>query len=93
MEKFEEDEEQHSGLSYVLSQAYDVHVSPQTEIHGEPYFGFDQNLNTLFIKTVPRSISRYDIRSVVEKLEGYKTLTMSDPVKKNNLSRYCWIDF
>jgi len=40
---------------------------------------------------VPRAISRYDIREIVEKLEGYKSLTMSDPVKKANLSRFCWI--
>jgi RNA recognition motif-containing protein len=76
-----------------MNQTYDVHMNQSLDITKEPYFGFDQDVNTLFIKSVPRLISRYDIRSVVEKVEGYKYLTMSDPVKKNNLKRFCWIEF
>lgn len=29
----------------------------------------------------------------MNKLEGFKSLTMSDPVKKMQLTRYCWIEF
>jgi len=43
-------------------------MNPLIDITREPYFGFDQDLYTLFIKAVPRPISRYDIRMVVEKL-------------------------
>lgn len=76
-----------------MNQTFDVHLNNNLDITRPPYFGFDQDVNTLFIKSVPRPISRYDIRSVVEKVEGYKYLTMSDPVKRNNLTRFCWIEF
>jgi hypothetical protein len=52
-------------MSYIMNQTYDVHLNPNFDITKEPYFGFDQDVNTLFIKSVPRSISRYDIRAVV----------------------------
>jgi hypothetical protein len=91
VEKVDEDEETNSNLSYIINQTFDIHMNPLIDITKEPYFGFDQDFCTLFIKAVPRPISRYDIRSVVEKLDGYKYLTMSDPVKKMNLTRYCWI--
>lgn len=68
-------------------------MNPSIDVTKQPYFGYDQDISTLFIKSVPRTISRYDIRAVVEKLEGYRGLTMSDPVKKMNLTRYCWIQF
>ena len=76
-----------------MHQTIDVHANNNTEISKEPYFGFDQDANTLFIKAVPRTVSRYDIRQVAESLKGYKDLTMSDPARKNNLTRYCWIEF
>lgn len=74
-----------------MNQTFDVHLNQNLDITRYPYFGFDSDVNTVFIKSVPRLISRYDIRAVVEKLEGYKCLTMSDPVKRNGLKRYCWI--
>lgn len=48
-----------------MNQTFDVHLNQNIDITRYPYFGFDQDLNTLFIKSVPRSISRYDIRGVV----------------------------
>jgi hypothetical protein len=78
-------------VSYIMNQTYDVHLNNNFDITKSPYFGFDQDVNTLFIKSVPRLISRYDIRGIVEKVEGYKYLTISDPVKRNNLARLCWI--
>jgi len=51
-----------------MNQTYDVHMNTNYNITAPPYYGFDQDLNTIFIKSVPRSISRYDIRGVVEKL-------------------------
>jgi hypothetical protein len=38
-------------------------------------------------------VARADIRTIVEKLDGFRTLTMSDPLKKVNFSRNCWIEF
>jgi hypothetical protein len=51
-----------------MNQTYDVHMNTNYNITASPFYGFDQDLNTIFIKSVPRSISRYDIRGVIEKL-------------------------
>jgi hypothetical protein len=59
----------------------------------EPYFGFDPDYNTLFIMKIPRTISRFDIYEIANKIEGFKNITVSEPVKKNALARYCWIEF
>ena len=75
----------------MLNETLDIHLSQYIDLTKSPYYGFDQDLNTLFIKAVPRAISRYDIRSVVQNIDGYLNLTMSDPVKKMNLTRFCWI--
>ena len=65
----------------------------ERDITEEPFFGFDPDQNTLYIAVIPRSISRYDLVTFLEKLPGYRSITMSDPVKKMNLTRFCWIEF
>ena len=56
-----------------------------------PFYGFDTDANTLFIRGLSKEVSKYDIKSIVEKLEGFKTITMSDPLRKVNFTRNCWI--
>lgn len=70
-----------------------MHIANWIDITKAPYFGFDPDLHTLFIKCVPRTVSRADIFETVSLLEGYLGITISDPVKKFNLMRYCWIEF
>lgn len=55
----------------VSSQTIDINVSSSMNITGPPYYGFDPDKNTLFIKAIPRTISRFDIYEYVGKLEGY----------------------
>lgn len=75
------------------NQTIEINVSSSLNISGEPFFGFDPDSNTLFIKAIPRTISRFDIYQFVGKLEGYETITLSEPVKKISFARYCWITF
>jgi hypothetical protein len=42
---------------------------------------------------IPRIISRFDIYEIASKIDGFKNITVSEPVKKNALTRYCWIEF
>jgi len=61
------------------------------DITKAPYYGFDPDACTIFIRSLSKEISRYDIYSIVEKLDGFKYITMSDPLKKANFTRNCWI--
>ena len=87
------DDEEDPFLSLINSQTQDIGLNQGANITQEPYFGFDPDANTLFAKNVPKSISRFDIYEVVRKLKGFKNITVSEPAKNNNFSRYCWVEF
>ena len=55
----------------VSNQTIEINVSSSINITGSPFYGFDPDKNTLFIKAIPRTISRFDIYEYVGKLEGY----------------------
>lgn len=63
------------------------------DISKAPYFGFDPDHATLFIKGLTKEISRHDIKATLEKIQGWKTIIMSDPLRKANFTRNCWIEF
>lgn len=86
-----EDEEDSNNL--IGSQTLDISLTQGIDITKEPYFGFDPDVRTLFAKNVPKSISRFDIYEIARQLKGFKNITVSEPIKKNEFSRYCWIEF
>jgi hypothetical protein len=75
------------------SQTLEISLAQGIDITKEPYFGFDPDVRTLFAKNVPKSISRFDIYEIARQLKGFKNITVSEPIKKNEFSRYCWIEF
>lgn len=87
------DDEEDSFINLINSQTIDIGLNQSLDITQEPFYGFDPDTKTLFAKNVPKSISRFDIYEVVRKLKGFKNITVSEPVKKNNFSRYCWVEF
>lgn len=56
-------------------------VPENEKISGPPYFGFDPNSMTLFLKTIPVNISRWDLLNVVKTTPGFVSLSMSEPLK------------
>eukprot|EP00361_Fabrea_salina_P003326 CAMPEP_0202427462 /NCGR_PEP_ID=MMETSP1345-20130828/1684_1 /ASSEMBLY_ACC=CAM_ASM_000843 /TAXON_ID=342563 /ORGANISM="Fabrea Fabrea salina" /LENGTH=453 /DNA_ID=CAMNT_0049038187 /DNA_START=106 /DNA_END=1467 /DNA_ORIENTATION=+ len=61
------------------------------KISGPPYYGFDPNSMTLFLKTIPVNISRWDLLSVVKTSPGFVSLSMSEPLKSQGFSRFAWV--
>lgn len=61
------------------------------KISGPPYFGFDPNSMTLFLKTIPVNISRFDLLAVVKSSPGFVSLSMSEPLKSQGFSRFAWV--
>ena len=51
---------QNSGVPVHL-QTYDINASSNLNLNGSPFYGFDPDSFTLFIKAIPRNISRFDI--------------------------------
>lgn len=48
---------------------------------------------TLFVKPISTNIYKNDIKEVVSKLPGFVSVHMSEPIKKQNFIRYCWVVF
>jgi hypothetical protein len=88
----EEDEDTNQNFNNFLSnQTIDVMLDNSVSISKAPYFGFDPDHATLFIKGLTREISRHDIKATLESIEGWKTIIMSDPLRKANFTRNCWV--
>jgi hypothetical protein len=62
-------------------------------LSGPPYYGFDPNSLTLFLKTIPTSVSRWDILEVLKNCVGFLSLSMSEPLKSQNFARFAWVLF
>ena len=60
-------------------------------ISGPPYYGFDPNSMTLFLKTIPVNISRWDLLAVIKTSPGFVSLSMSEPLKSQGFSRFAWV--
>lgn len=63
------------------------------EITKAPYFGFDQNSMTLFLKALPVNISRWEVLNIVKTTPGFVSFSLSDPLKTQNFVRYAWVSF
>ena len=51
------------------------------EISSSPLFGFDANSMTLYLKSIPSNISRWDILNRIRDTEGFVALSLSEPLK------------
>lgn len=58
-----------------------------------PFFGVEPAASSLFIKSVPMSLSRVDLIAALQKLKGYLSLTLSEPQKLQNFARMAWVEF
>lgn len=52
----------------VANQTFEINIAPQIDLSGQPFYAFDPDTNALFLKAVPRNISKYDIYEYVGKL-------------------------
>jgi len=62
-------------------------------IAASPYYGFDANSQTLFLKAAPMGVSRWDLLKVLKETPGFVSLSMSEPIKGQALARYAWALF
>lgn len=68
-------------------------IKDSVNIEAPPFFGVDIDHLTYFIKPIPTTIFKNDIKEEVSKVPGYVSIHMSEPIKKQNFIRYGWIVF
>lgn len=87
-DKTKEDLEKDDNLynnEFNLEEGYDI-----TEA---PFFGFDSNHQTLFIKMVPKECARRDLEKIFEGMEGFICLSLSEPLRTQDFVRFGWVIF
>jgi hypothetical protein len=48
---------------------------------------------TLYLKSIPCGISRWDILNFVRDTPGFVALSMSEPLRLQNFIRYAWVSY
>jgi hypothetical protein len=48
---------------------------------------------TLYLKSIPVNISRWDLLEIVRQSPGFVSLSMSEPLKSHNFVRYAWVSY
>ena len=65
----------------------------KNEENKNTYFAFEPDNKTLFIHQFPRNIKKLELLSILKKIKGFVSLSLSDPIKNQNFNRYCWLSF
>lgn len=63
------------------------------DITKAPYYGFDPNCVTLYLKAIPVTISRWDVLNEVKHTPGFVSLSLSEPLKTQDFVRYAWVSY
>eukprot|EP00826_Nyctotherus_ovalis_P026192 TRINITY_DN2045_c0_g4_i2.p2 TRINITY_DN2045_c0_g4~~TRINITY_DN2045_c0_g4_i2.p2 ORF type:complete len:260 (+),score=64.33 TRINITY_DN2045_c0_g4_i2:646-1425(+) len=58
-----------------------------------PYYGFDPNSVTLYLKAIPVKISRWEVLDTVKHTPGFVSLSLSEPLKSQEFVRYAWVSY
>eukprot|EP01015_Nassula_variabilis_P037649 TRINITY_DN999_c0_g1_i3.p1 TRINITY_DN999_c0_g1~~TRINITY_DN999_c0_g1_i3.p1 ORF type:complete len:679 (-),score=87.66 TRINITY_DN999_c0_g1_i3:160-2196(-) len=89
------DNQEFKAYSNVAQSAWYKEVIPRDDfdITGPPYHGFNANSMTLFIKTIPKHVSRWDIKESLIKVPGFISLSLSEPLKSQEYTRFGWVLF
>jgi len=72
---------------------FEKNTVQEDSISGAPYFGFDANKTTLYLKLIPIHISRWDLLDAVKPTPGFLGLSMSEPLKTQEFVRYAWVTY
>lgn len=69
----------------VNSHTYDVSKAP--------IFGYDANSMTLYLKAIPKNVSRWELLDLLKDSRGFISLSLSDPLRTQDFERYAWVSY
>lgn len=64
-----------------------------TPVDEAPFYGFDANKHTLFLKQIPINVSRWDLLDTIKSTSGFIALSMSEPLRSQDFVRYAWVTY
>jgi L-ribulose-5-phosphate 3-epimerase UlaE len=64
------------------------------EISKAPLFGYDANSMTLYLKSIPKTVSRWELLNLIrEETRGFVSLSISEPLRTHDFERYAWVSY
>lgn len=73
---------------------YERLVNSRTdEVSKAPIFGYDANSMTLYLKSIPKNVSRWELLDLMKESRGFISLSMSDALRSQDFERYAWISY
>lgn len=58
-----------------------MNASTVEDVQKAPLYGFDPNLMTLYIKSIPAEVNRLDVLAIIKETEGFVSFSLSEPLK------------
>ncbi len=52
-------------------------IKENFDIANSSYFGYDTSSRTLFIKSIPSNVSKWEIKEIIGKLAGFESISLS----------------
>ncbi|KRW99965.1 hypothetical protein PPERSA_12641 [Pseudocohnilembus persalinus] len=91
----DEDQEELQTFQEMDQQSYhqEVYFKSNIDVTKSPYYGFDADRNTLFIRNISNTLSRFEFKEKLKNLPGFLSLSISDPTKISDNSRFGWVQF
>lgn len=68
-------------------------LTASIDVTKSPYYGFDPNSVTLYLKAIPVKISRWEVLEKVKHTPGFVSLSLSEPLKSQEFVRYAWVSY
>ena len=82
--------EKDNNINHNNQEKYEKIIS---KYYSSPFYLFNINNNSLFIQYLPYNVSFLTLHSIIKELPGLIFISISEPLKKDDYSRFIWLNF
>ena len=83
-------EKDNNNINHNNQEKYEKIIS---KYYSSPFYLFNINNNSLFIQYLPYNVSFLSLHSIIKELPGLIFISISEPLKKDDYSRFIWLNF
>ena len=89
-EKDNNNNNNNNNINHNNQEKYEKIIS---KYYSSPFYLFNINNNSLFIQYLPYNVSFLSLHSIIKELPGLIFISISEPLKKDDYSRFIWLNF
>ena len=87
------EKENNNNINHINLHNQEKYEKIISKYYSSPFYIFNLNNNSLFIQYLPYNVSFISLDSVIKELPGLIFISLSEPLKKDDYSRFIWIHF